>query len=281
MKNLIKRNNTEFTNTEVKKNNKAYGYKELKSIYTKFLSEGLMLSVAFHMIVIGALVYSISHKPLVPVEEVKVRQVVLNDINIPEQIKEDVVIPEQTEEPKGVKNVPLKNDQALVPVPVKKDKSEVSTTSTQKDLNEINTPVSKDGDPNASKDGQIGDPNGTTHNNVTKPVEPPVEKPKENPNKNYDAFQVERQPMQLNLNSVKASMVYPPIARETNTEGKVTVKVLVDKNGNVVKVGSVSGPEVFHDEVTSKVSALKFNPAMQNGEPVNCWVTVPFSFTLK
>ncbi|CAN5401319.1 hypothetical protein BH10BAC5_BH10BAC5_07600 [soil metagenome] len=275
MKNLLKNNST--TKESKVKNNKAYGYKELKSIYTKFLSEGLMLSVAFHLIVIGALVYSISRKPLIPEEKLQVRTVVINDINIPELIKEDVVIPEEREQPKGIKNVPLKNDQALVPVPVQKDKSEVSTTSTQKDLNEINTPVSKDGDPNASKDGQVGDPNGI-NNNTSKPVEKPVVK--ENPNKNFDAFQVERQPMQLNLNAVKASMVYPLIARESNIEGKVTVKVLVDKNGDVTKIGSVSGPSVFRDEVTSKVMALRFNPAMQNGEPVNCWVTVPFSFTL-
>lgn len=277
MRNIFKN----FSKNETEqKNTKPYGYKEMKSIYSKYLGKGMFLSIAFHSVIIGALVYSIRSKPLEPVDMPQVRQVVINDINIPEPLKEDKV-EEVTEVPKGTTKVPLKNDNALTPVPVKQDKSTVKTTSTQSELNNINTPVSSNGDPNASNNGNVGTENG---NNNAPPKEPTtVEKPvvKENPNKIYNPFEVDRAPQQLNLNSVKSSMQYPPLARETNTEGKVTAKVLVGKDGNVIKVGSITGSDLFKDEVSSKVMDLRFTPAMQNGEAVNCWVTVPFSFTLK
>ena len=76
-------------------------------------------------------------------------------------------------------------------------------------------------------------------------------------------------------------MKYPEIAREAGMEGRVTVKVLVGPDGNVIKVGSVSGPDVFHDEVRDKASDLQFTPGLQNGKPVKVWVTVPFNFKLK
>ena len=75
-------------------------------------------------------------------------------------------------------------------------------------------------------------------------------------------------------------MRYPEIARSSGIEGKVTVKVLVGPDGSVVSVGGFSGPDVFRDEVTSKVMNLQFTPALQQGAPVRCWVSVPFSFTL-
>ena len=73
---------------------------------------------------------------------------------------------------------------------------------------------------------------------------------------------------------------YPEIARSSGMEGRVTAKVLGGTNGSIVKIGGMSGPSVFHNEVRSKISNLQFTPALQNGKTVNCWVSVPFSFKL-
>jgi len=96
----------------------------------------------------------------------------------------------------------------------------------------------------------------------------------------YQSFEVEKAPECVNLQQVRGSMVYPPMAIEAQIEGKVTVKVLVDANGNVIKIGSINGPDVFRDEVSSKSMQLQFTPGLQNGKPVKVWVTVPFSFKL-
>jgi protein TonB len=76
-------------------------------------------------------------------------------------------------------------------------------------------------------------------------------------------------------------MAYPQVAIEASIEGRVTVKVLVGPDGSVLKVGGISGPDVFHDEVADKSMNLQFTPGLQNGRPVKVWVTVPFNFKLK
>ena len=97
----------------------------------------------------------------------------------------------------------------------------------------------------------------------------------------YQSFEVEKAPECVNLQQVRSSMVYPPMAIEAQIEGKVTVKVLVDGDGSVIKVGSINGPDIFRDEVSSKSMQLQFTPGLQNGKPVKVWVTVPFVFKLK
>ena len=52
-------------------------------------------------------------------------------------------------------------------------------------------------------------------------------------------------------------MRYPEIARQSGMEGRVVAKVLVGTNGSVIKVGGISGPEVFRDEVSDKVMGLE------------------------
>jgi len=114
-----------------------------------------------------------------------------------------------------------------------------------------------------------------------KKTEEKVEKEeKKEKTKTYQQFEVDKPPVAVNLSQVKGSMRYPEIARSSGIEGKVTVKVLVGPDGSVVQIGGFSGPDVFRDEVSSKVMNLQFTPALQQGQPVRCWVSVPFSFTL-
>jgi protein TonB len=97
----------------------------------------------------------------------------------------------------------------------------------------------------------------------------------------YQQFEVEKPPECVNLGQVKASMRYPDLAREGGIEGRITVKVLVDESGYVIKIGSINGESVFHDEVKEKARDLQFTPGLQNGKPVKVWVSVPFVFKLK
>ena len=102
-----------------------------------------------------------------------------------------------------------------------------------------------------------------------------------NEEKIYQLSEVEKPPECVNLIQVRNSMSYPEIAIKGGIEGRVTVKLLVSEGGNVIKVDSISGPDVFHDEVLSKASNLEFIPGLKNGKPVKVWVTVPFNFKLK
>ena len=103
---------------------------------------------------------------------------------------------------------------------------------------------------------------------------------KDVPKDTYTMSDVDIVPECINLSQVRSQMTYPDLAQQVGIEGKVTVKVLVGTDGDVVKIGSMTGPEVFHQEVRDKAKELKFTPGLQSNRPVKVWINVPFSFKL-
>lgn len=260
-------------------NNNNYGVSELKRMYNTNLNKGLVIAVIVHIFLIGGY-FGINYYKNLSNSETKDKFVTRNidiqevQINVPliEEPVEDVKT-EQT------LSTPQKDLSALIPVPTKRNESEVSTTKSQKELGEINVPVSKEGD----NTGNFSSNNNlvTAENNELKPVET-VETKKPEPIKDtYKEYEVEVAPVCNNLSSVRSEMEYPVIARDAGIEGKVTVKVLVGTDGRVVSVGAITGPDVFHDEVKQKVRDLVFSPGKVGDRNVKVWVSVPFSFRLK
>jgi len=87
-------------------------------------------------------------------------------------------------------------------------------------------------------------------------------------------------PELLNFAEVRKMIIYPEEAIFDETEGKVLVKCLVDKDGSIEKTGNISGPPVFYDEIRRVAMYLKFTPGLVNKYPVKVWVTVPFNFKI-
>jgi len=254
-----------------------YGAPELKANYQKFFRRGLILAIAAHLFVIGIYLLidwidKMKQDELLN-EQKQQRIINLTDLEPPPSATED-----ETEPPPKVEELttaPPKDLTALTPEPVAKEKAEEQTIKTQQQLEEIKTPVSS-----------IGDTGKLVFSGTVKVEEKKVEKKVEKIEKPeektiYKQFEVEKPPDCVNLSQVRAMMKYPEIAIQANIEGRVSVKVLVDVDGSVIKVSSISGPDVFHDEVRSKAVNLQFTPGLQNGKPVKVWVTVPFSFALK
>lgn len=80
----------------------------------------------------------------------------------------------------------------------------------------------------------------------------------------------------------RAPTTYPELARTARVEGTVYLKVLVDKEGKPRQVHVFkSDAEVFNE--AAKESAMKstYSPAISDGNPVACWVIVPYQFKLK
>jgi TonB family protein len=107
-----------------------------------------------------------------------------------------------------------------------------------------------------------------------------IKKPSEQ-KETYQSSEVDKEPECTNLAAVRSTIKYPPKALESGQEGSVYVRVLVGTDGKVIQVGSITGPEVFFDEVKDKAKDLEFTPGILNGKPVKVWVTVPFNFKLK
>jgi protein TonB len=96
----------------------------------------------------------------------------------------------------------------------------------------------------------------------------------------FKMFTVEESPECINLLEVSRKIIYPEEAKENAIKGKVYIQALVGFNGDVIKLGSIYGPEVFYKEVKRVSMMLKFTIARVKGKPVKCWVTIPFNFKL-
>lgn len=87
----------------------------------------------------------------------------------------------------------------------------------------------------------------------------------------------------LDMSKLQGLIEYPTIARKSNIEGRVIIKVLVKSDGSVGKY------MVEHSEnIMLNIAALeaitkygKFVPAIQNGKTVDCWISIPINFRLR
>ncbi len=74
---------------------------------------------------------------------------------------------------------------------------------------------------------------------------------------------------------------YPPLALKAEVEGRVIVKMWVDRQGKVREVRVVrSTNEIFDDVAVEAAKKFVFTPAYMNNGPVSVWVAYPFRFKL-
>lgn len=73
---------------------------------------------------------------------------------------------------------------------------------------------------------------------------------------------------------------YPREAIEKNIEGKVALKFLIDKEGNVIlpRLETTSGSPILDSAAINYVEQLKYIPANANGEPKNIWMHMKFNY---
>ncbi|MEF8942563.1 MAG: TonB family protein [Desulfohalobiaceae bacterium] len=112
---------------------------------------------------------------------------------------------------------------------------------------------------------------------VSAPKTRPTEQPSSGP-ESFSLRQVDRKPRVIS----RIQPGYPHRARQRDITGKVVLKFLVDRDGEVSKVSVVSAePEgVFEDSAVSAVKKWRFEPGRVDGDPVPTWVRLPVSFTL-
>ncbi|MBS1903106.1 MAG: energy transducer TonB [Bacteroidetes bacterium] len=157
-----------------------------------------------------------------------------------------------------------------IPVPVPDIQA---PNQTMPDLNNLPVQSSTPGDGNGSGVVLNGSGNGPVH------VEPPAEPVKEDiPSKDeFIDVQVEPKPVQ----NIQALVVYPEVAKRSGVEGKVTASVLIAKDGHVERVDiEKSDNEIFNQAAIDALKKARFTPAIQNGNPVQVWWTVPIVFRL-
>jgi len=75
---------------------------------------------------------------------------------------------------------------------------------------------------------------------------------------------------------------YPEMAIRAGLEGTVWVKLLVGKDGKVLKTVVVkSTAEIFNDVTAEAAMKFVFTPAYTHAGPLKAWIEIPFKFMLK
>jgi len=98
-----------------------------------------------------------------------------------------------------------------------------------------------------------------------------------------DSIKVEKEP-EPNYTLLKRNTVFPAEALRAGIQGQVIVRVLVGKDG-MPKPGKIrveyTSNEIFNQAAIDAVMKTPFTPAIQKGQPVEVWVTVPMNFQLR
>ncbi|MFT7249112.1 MAG: protein TonB [Arcticibacterium sp.] len=82
---------------------------------------------------------------------------------------------------------------------------------------------------------------------------------------------------------INKNIKYPKAAQSANISGRVFVKFVVDKEGNVRNPSILKGIGFGADKETIRIVKMmpKWSQGKQNGEPVNIYLTMPIFFQLE
>ena len=226
-----------------------YGAVELKEVYRKNWLIGLAIAVVIHVVLLGTY-YLIAVVGADEPPPITVRILRYSDLGPPPSITQA-----NTPPPIAV-SAPVAKPTVGVPVPV--PDAEVSaeqTMATQQEMSQV-APIAEgtgEGPVQVQQDVRIDD-------------EPPA-----------DFVPVEKEPVVVK----KVEPKYPELAMRAGLEGKVWVKIWVDKEGKPKQVIVLkSDAEIFNEPSIEAAKQFVFTPAYMNNGPVAVWVSVPFKFKL-
>lgn len=98
----------------------------------------------------------------------------------------------------------------------------------------------------------------------------------------YLAFATTMPELNGGMAELSKKIKYPPIAKQTNIEGKVYAMAFVDEKGNVDKVKIIKGIGGGCDEEVIRVLGdAKFKSGQHEGKPVKVKTTLSIVFKIK
>lgn len=228
-----------------------YGAVELKAAYQKYFWRGLLIAIAIHALIFGSyyLAQILGEDEPPPI---MVRIMKYSDLGPPPSINNANIPP-----PVSV-SAPVAKPTVGAPVPVPDaEASPEQTLATQTEMSQVAAPIGEgtgEGGVQVQQDIKIEDDG------------PPA-----------DFVAVEKEPVVVR----KVEPKYPELAMRAGLEGKVYVKIWVDKEGKVKQVLVIkSDAEIFNEAALNAAKQFLFTPAYMNNGPVAVWVSVPFKFKL-
>jgi periplasmic protein TonB len=252
---------------------KEYGAYAMRKQYNRYLERAALIAfLLFLFLTTFPKIYQwIKPDSSEAVEQITVTPVSLADLAEPPPLDEEELPPPPVETPPPVRA------QIEFKVPTPKPDDQVTEEETIKEMDELEDSKADIGseDVEGTVGGyDFGDIDGAG-------VEEVVVKEPEKEIGPSDFVLLEKEPSPVNLDDLKGLIGYPPMAKEAEIEGKVIVRVQVDKTGHYVKHIVIKDPHpILTKAVTDKISKLTFTPGIQAGKPIKVWVTIPFDFKL-
>ncbi|HTY01349.1 MAG TPA: TonB family protein [Bacteroidota bacterium] len=242
---------TDVATATVRKSAPQYGAAELKTFYQKYWSIGFGIAVAIHFVLIGSYYVAALLREEEP-PTVQVRIMKLSELGPPPSIANaNTPPPIQVSAPQAKPTIG-----APVPVPDAEVAAD-QTIATQQEMSNQVAPVSE-----------------ATGN---EPVQVQQDIKIEDDAPPADFVPVEKEPVVVK----KVEPKYPELAMRAGLEGKVWVKIWVDKEGKPKQVVVLkSDAEIFNEPAIEAAKQFLFTPAYMNNGPVSVWVSVPFKFKL-
>ena len=95
-------------------------------------------------------------------------------------------------------------------------------------------------------------------------------------------------PAFINLGTLSSANVikmvtptYSVIAQRSHVEGKVTVDLELDENGEVVSAKASAGPQMLRSSAEDAARKSKFRPALYNNRPIKAKAQIVYNFSLR
>jgi protein TonB len=132
------------------------------------------------------------------------------------------------------------------------------------------------GVPGGVPGGTLGGVLGGILSPAARPIAPPPPKPMKSNRPLMVGGNVQAPRLML-----KIQPSYPPLARETRTQGVVVVDCVIDEHGNVTQVKLVSGHPLLIRAALDAVRQWKYQPTRLNGVPIAVEMEVTVNFRME
>ena len=220
------------------------GAADLKANAQRMLRKALIVSASIHLGLIGIyLATQLYH----PADEVAYTGRVIRMQTMPPPPPLSDAPP-----PPVIPNQPIVKPTIGTPVPVPDAQAPEQTIMTQQEIAAINAPVGLSG---SGKDSLV--------------IASGDDMPSEG---EFVYYEDEPTPV------TRVEPSYPEFAREAQIQGKVTLHVLVGKDGRVKNVKVIKGVTGLNEAAVDAIKKWVFKPALSNNKPVAVWVEVPMDF---
>ncbi len=225
---------------------------ELRNLYQRYMTEGLMIAGLLHFAVIGGVQLCLHASESIAANDAPRRQL-RTEIFFPPTIGDRIVIP-------NVSVAQFLKNNVGIPVPI--PETEINPNATILTQTDMNGSTGIDNGVEGGTGTVISDGTSIVGDEIAPDIFIPG---------------IEKYPVPI-YNPVPK---YPEIARRSGIEGTVYIKMWVTKEGKVKQAEIVkSTSNIFDQNAIDAAMLWKFTPAIMNNGPVSVWVTVPFKFRL-